>query len=146
MTGIGVRILMLLLLGHIAAPARCGLLLLQTVKCGLSVCLSVCHDREPCINGWTAVWVVDWWAQECIRWKSMQIPNAKGVILRGKGVVRGFNRPNAVSQNPQCWSTEENTKHSSKPVAWPHHFFIRLTDRALLPLRRFSEAVAWWRV
>jgi len=34
-------------IGRIAALARCGLLL-QTEKRGLSVGLSVCHDREPC--------------------------------------------------------------------------------------------------
>ena len=37
------------------------------------VCLSVCHDREPCKNGWTdrdAVWVVDSGGpnEPCIRW------------------------------------------------------------------------------
>jgi len=43
--------------------------------CGLSVCVSVGHVREPCINAWTdrdAVWgavsSVSW--EPCIRWES----------------------------------------------------------------------------
>jgi len=40
---------------------------------GLSVCLSVCHSREPCKNGWTeryAVWDVDSGGlkEACVRW------------------------------------------------------------------------------
>jgi len=38
--------------------SRCGLLL-QTEQRGLSVDLSVCHDREICKNGWTDRGVVD---------------------------------------------------------------------------------------
>jgi len=63
---------------------RCGLLL-PTEWRGLSVCLSVCHSSDPCINGWTdrdAVWVEDLGGPKkpCIRWG----PDSpmEGVILR----------------------------------------------------------------
>jgi len=40
------------LLGCIAALARCGLQTQQRgLSVGLSVCLSVVNDREPCKNG-----------------------------------------------------------------------------------------------
>jgi len=49
----------LLLLGCIAAIARCGLLL-QTW-----VAWSICHDREPCKNGWTNRDAVMVWDPMC---------------------------------------------------------------------------------
>jgi len=65
-----------ILLGSIVAPAKCGLLL-QTEWRGLSVCLSVCHDREPCKSGRTdrhAVWDADSGAskERCICWGCRQ--------------------------------------------------------------------------
>jgi len=75
-------LLLLLLLGRIAALARCGRLL-QTQSCGLSAC----NDCEQCQNGWTdrnAICDVDSVGPKelSVRWRS-RYPVGKGTFDGG---------------------------------------------------------------
>jgi len=86
-------LLLLLLLGHIAALARCGLLLQDGVawSVSLSVGWSVC--LEPCKNSLTdldVIWGVDFGGRKelCIRWGSRS-PRVKLQFWGRNGAISG---------------------------------------------------------
>jgi len=96
---IGLTQFSLSFIGCIAVPVlrRCGPMVTDGsafffavgLPVGLFVCLSVCHDREPCKNGWTdgdAVLLVDSGGPKelCIRW-GLRSRHGKGQFWRGKG-------------------------------------------------------------
>jgi len=87
-----------------------------------SVCLSVCHSREPCKNRWTdqdVVWVVDSGGlkEPCIRWGAD--PPCKRAILRGKEAAHTkVEGPSPVS----CAKTAE-------PIEMPFGMWTRVGPR-----------------
>ena len=67
------------------------------------VCRSVCHDREPCKNGWTdrdAIWDVDSGGPKELCIRLGPDPPREEAILRGKMAVVKY-------RDPQPWAVQK---------------------------------------
>jgi len=103
-------------MGSLFVKSDCGLLLLSTFEFNGFLQLSRCSA--------------------CLRRFSPTCTGIEPFAINGTGFYFGASQLSSLSPSQQCESTEGNTKHWPKPVAWSHHFHIR----HLTPVPRFRSS------